>query len=321
MTRIACAMLRLGIFVALCASSGARADDTSQGVMLPALEPTAPGSAVPGVASLSLGDKQGNRVVTLELQLTGTSPALSIHIPPFGWRGEAEPYPDRQFPELRVTLDGAPAHILSQPVVLFDGADITAQVGAARLDPFTITATPPFVDPVSGAEAAFAQLQKLGAITTDQDGNKLAQWSAGQDIKIPLGDAGARRLGLSYTARPGFAVVGTLDASFPLGKYCLTLDGLRHRLAMSARGDVAVETFAIPVGIAAKPPEELRVTLAPWIPAADPYFPGGANMLRAFCGADHQPVITGLEGVSHDAAAGSDGVAHILVIAPVLPAP
>jgi len=317
------AALRLGVVLAvLCGSSGSWADDMSQGVKLPALEATAPADAVAGVASLSLGDKESNRAVTLELQLKSTSPALFIHIPPFGWLGEAEPYPERQFPELRVTLDGAPTEILSQPLVLFGGTDITAQVGAARLDPFTITATPPLVDPVPGAEAAFAQLQKQGAITTDQDGNRLAQWSAGRDIKIQLGGTGVRKLGLSYTARPGFAAMSTLDDSFPLDKYCLTQDGLRHRLVnKSAQGGVVVQTFAIPAGIGAKPPEKLRVTLAPWIPAADPSFPGGANVLRFFCGADRQPVVSGLAGVDHDAAVGPDGAVHVLVITPAPPAP
>jgi len=63
------------------------------------------------------------------------------------------------------------------------------------------------------------------------------------------------------------------------------------------------------------------VTLSPWTPDFVVSFLNGPNMLRIFCGADRQPVITGHEGVSHDAATGLDGVVHILVIAPMRPTP
>jgi hypothetical protein len=94
------------VLTALCTSPNARADDTSNGVTLPALEAMPPGSATLGTATLSLGGAQSNRAVTLGLTVlrTRASKALAIHIPPFGWLGEAAPYPDRQFPELHVML-------------------------------------------------------------------------------------------------------------------------------------------------------------------------------------------------------------------------
>jgi hypothetical protein len=306
----------------LCICFGARADDASRGVMFPAPEAVAPDKVIPGAAMLSLGDDQDNRTVALELALSPvkSSRTLSIHIPPFGWSGESEPYPDRQFPELNVTLDGKPATILSQPRVTFAGQDITDKVVAAQLAPFAITATPPLVDPAPGAGAAYTQLQSLGAITTDQDGNHLAQWRVGRDMTIPLDTA--QHLRFNYKARPAFASVQRLNAAgtlFTLSDYCVTTDLLRHRLAgVSAGASFALEAFAIPAGIGTKPPTSLRVTLAPWVAAAEAGFPSSSHLLRVFCDADHHPVITGLAGIRHDAATGPDGVFRILVIAPAL---
>jgi hypothetical protein len=306
----------------LCICFGARADDASRGVVLPAPEAVAPGVVVPGAAMLSLGDDQDNRTVMLELALSPgkNTRTLSIHIPPFGWSGESEPYPDRQFPELSATLDGKPATILSQSHVTFAGQDITDKVAAAQLSPFAITATPPLVDPAPGAGASYTQLQSLGAITTDQDGNHLAQWRAGRDIAIPLDTA--QHLRFNYKARPAFASVQRLDAAgtlFPLGDYCVTTDLLRHKLGgVPAGANFALEAFAIPVGIGTRPPTSLRVTLASWVGSAEAGFPSSPHLLRIFCGADHHPVMTGLAGIRHDAATGSDGVLRILVISPAL---
>jgi hypothetical protein len=306
----------------LCICFGARADDASRGVMLPAPQAVTPGEVVPGAAMLSLGGDQDNRTVALELALSPgkNNRALSIHIPPFGWSGESEPYPDRQFPELSATLDGKPATILSQSHVTFAGQDITDKVAAAQLSPFAITATPPLVDPAPGAGTAYRQLQSLGAITTDQDGNHLAQWRVGRDMTIPLDTA--QHLRFNYKARPAFASVQGLDAAgtlFTLGDYCVTKDLLRHKLAgVSSGASFALEAFAIPTGIGTRPPTSLRVTLAPSASTAEAGFPSSSHLLRVFCGADHHPVITGLAGVRHDAATGPDGVVRILVISPVL---
>jgi len=320
--RIAWGVLKLLTGALVGASGAARAEDISEGVRLPALEVSGPGSATVGTVKVSLGDKESNRAVKLDLEVRGTASGLSLHIPPFGWRGEGETFPERQFPELRVTLDGVPAGIVSNPQVVFDGRDITAEVRAARLDPFIVTETRPLVEAASGAEAAFEKLRALGAVATDQAGNQVARWSAGREIRIPLGGgAGEWKLGLSYAARPGFAELMGVDGRFPFKDYCLDDDVVRRWLnSVAARQGIVVQTFAIPAALGAKP-AELHVTLAPFQPVADPGFPGGPDVLRAFCGADRQPVVTGREGVSHDAAAAADGAVQVLVIVPMPPAP
>jgi hypothetical protein len=314
------------VLTALCTSPNARADDTSNGVTLPALEAMPPGSATLGTATLSLGGAQSNRAVTLGLTVlrTRASKALAIHIPPFGWLGEAEPYPDRQFPELHVMLNGKSAYTVSQEHVEFDGADITADIASAGLDPFTITTTPPLVDPEQGASSAFAHLKKRGAITTDQDGNNLAQWTAGRDISISLEGKAAAQLGLTYTARPAFATVQSLNelaTRFSLSNYCVTPNSLRHLLdGVPTKTGFAVEAFTIPIGIGATPPAHLRLTLARWMPAAEYGFPSSPHLLRLFCGMNRQPIFTGMTGVSQEAVPAVDGSVRVLVISSIQPA-
>jgi hypothetical protein len=150
-------------------------------------------------------------------------------------------------------LNGKSAYTVSQEHVEFDGADITADIASAGLDPFTITTTPPLVDPEQGASSAFAHLKKRGAITTDQDGNNLAQWTAGRDISISLEGKAAAQLGLTYTARPAFATVQSLNelaTRFSLSNYCVTPNSLRHLLdGVPTKTGFAVEAFTIPIGI------------------------------------------------------------------------
>jgi len=278
-------------------------------VRFPVLEPGTPGTVAVSMANLTLGDNSNNEAVHLDLELTGTIPSLSLHFRPFSWLGEGVTYPDRHFPELRIALNGALTEVDSQAVVMFGGADITAEVNAARLDPFVITSLP-FVDPQPGAEAAFAQLQKRGAIQTDEGGNPSAKWSTGRDVTIRLGQGAVQRLGLSYNARPGFHALLNLDTDLPLSEYCITHDALISALGKpsSKESFYVAENYAIPVGVSGAP-RQLRVTLAPWI--GDPRFP---QLLRVFCGADRKPVIAGRSGISHDAAAGTDGAVQVLMI-------
>ena len=150
------------------------------------LEPGSSGSVAVSTANLTLGGDSNNADVHLDLELTGITSSLSLHFPPFSWPGEGVTHPDRQFPELRVTLNGAPTEVASRTVAIFGGADFTAEVKASRFDPFIITSQP-VVEPQPGAEAAFTQLQKRGAIEAREGGVYLANWTAGTDVTIGLG--------------------------------------------------------------------------------------------------------------------------------------
>ena len=91
--------------LALGASGPAAADDSSKGVQLPGWQ-AEPGGSVTVTAAAIVLDGQ---TATATLTLAGGRPApvrLSLTTPRFGWLGEGEPYPDRQFPELAVRLDG-----------------------------------------------------------------------------------------------------------------------------------------------------------------------------------------------------------------------
>jgi len=295
--------------VLLSACCNARAEDESQGVRFPVLEPGSSGSVAVSTANLTLGGDNNNEAVHLDLELTGTTSSLSLHFPPFSWPGEGVTYPDRHFPELRVTLNGAPTEVASRTVAMFGGADITAEVNAAGFDPFVI-ASQPIVEPQRGAEAAFTQLQKRGAIEASEGGAYLANWTAGRDVTISFGQGAVQRLGLNYNARPAFHTMSELDADLSLDDYCITRDGLISALGKPTSKNIfyVTENYAIPVGVSGAP-RELHVTLAPWV--GDPDFP---QLLRVFCSADRKPVIAGRSGISHDAAAGADGIVQVLMI-------
>ena len=142
--------------------------------------------------------------------MTNVSPGglgrIVIHGPRFGWLGDSEPYPERQFPELQASVDGTPVTVISGFSAFVGSTDISATLRDAQLDPFVIAQTPPFVSAVAGHEIAFNKLVELGAIQKSDDGT-LAKWDVARDIGVTLGRDGQHTLALTYTARPAYALI------------------------------------------------------------------------------------------------------------------
>ena len=287
----------------------ARADDASNGVMLPGMQSTPTGSVRVVVASVVLRADQVAVSITADVA-PGRVGHVVIHGPRFGWLGEAETYPDRQFPELQASVDGT-AVVLNSSFSAFAGStDISATLRDARLDPFVIAQTPPFVGAVAGHELAFNKLVALGAIEKS-DGGSLAHWDAARDIGIALGKGGQHTLTLTYTARPAYALIPfkRLGATVPLASYCLSRTDLARLRGLSVAGrSLVVRQYAVPVGMDDKPVAKVQVSVT----ASGK--PEPEHALVAFCGADGRATMGRTSDVSAAAQTDSKGVLHILAV-------
>jgi hypothetical protein len=207
-------------------------------------------------------------------------------MPRFGWLGESEPYPDRQFPELQILDGGAPARTESNFAAFVGSADVTEAIHAAGVEPFAIADTPPFVTPGVGGAPALETLERLGAVE-NSGGDYIAKWTAQRKVKVAL-NPGSDTLTLTYKARPGYALLRFDQISRPayLAKYCLSTHDLVSVFghAVATRMFV-VSDYAIPLSIDDRPPPSLSVTVDA------PGKEGVQRSLIAFCGADGKAVI------------------------------
>jgi len=279
-----------------------KASDSSVGVPLPGFVSVPEHGAAAKESDLALhGDDVSLRVV---IEQHGRDPMLLIRGPRFGWLGEAEPYPDRNFPELRATLNGADAGTSTFRAFIGD-LEITGDVVASRLDPFAIVATPPFVAPSEGeARRAFDRLTAERAVEL-ADGQYLARWTAQRLFTISLGENITSAVSLAYRARPGFLLLGwaDLDRLIPLGAYCVTPSALRQELKSNGQdlSQFVAKTFDISVGVDDRAPANTRARVA--------------DKNTVFCGADGQRVFGGPNQPPAMPRA-NDGIVRILRIEP-----
>jgi len=245
--------------------------------------------------------------------MTNVSPGglgrIVIHGPRFGWLGDSEPYPERQFPELQASVDGTPVTVISGFSAFVGSTDISATLRDAQLDPFVIAQTPPFVSAVAGHEIAFNKLVELGAIQKSDDGT-LAKWDVARDIGVTLGRDGQHTLALTYTARPAYALIPfhQLATTVPLASYCLSKANLARLLGRSATDlSFVIRQYAVPVGVDDKPVAKVQVSVM----ASGKSEP--QQTLVAFCGSNGRAMIGRGSDVSA-AQTDSMGRLHILTI-------
>jgi hypothetical protein len=274
------------------------ADDISRGVPLAGLTSVPATSLRATDVQLQLDDD----AVLLHMALlpTTSGAALTLSGPRFAWMGEAEPYPDRQFPELHATLDGKVLASQSPDFVAFAGGrEITSDLLELGIDPFVIATTPPFVySPQDTAgRAKFQRLQSLGAVLTE-DGQYLARWQAQRLLRWQIGAAQAV-FTLAYKARPAFALqdLQREPALQQLKAYCATPALLRQRLAQAGQSSafVFVKQYAIAVGIDGHAPKSLSVLIS--------------EPNAVFCAADGKAAFGGGKPV---AARGVGGIFYLL---------
>jgi hypothetical protein len=254
---VGCRTLFLGLVLA--SAAAAHANDSSRGVPLPGLQAEPADSLDASAATFDLQDGKINLSITLRRSgATAVNPAVVIRGPRFGWLGEAEPYPDRQFPELKAAFDGEALPPAMDFAVFAGEQDVTAAIRDAGLDPFAITDTPPFVDlPQGRGRTAFDHLLAAHAVQRS-DGQFLAKWTAQRLFRFDTAGRTRTVLSLSFRARPGFSLVTLRDLTraVRLESYCVTAESLSGQLGRSAADRrFVVKTYEIVLGVDGKPPE------------------------------------------------------------------
>jgi hypothetical protein len=276
--------------------------------MLPGLGSEPAGSVTVSQASLVL--RSGQVEVTLTVSVPrGLGGSVSIQMPRFGWLGDGETYPDRQFPELQIVAGGVPATMESSFAAFVGSADVSEALRSAGIDPFAIAQTPPFVTAKTGGAPALVALERLGAVEK-YEGEYLAKWTAQRKVKLAL-KPGPDTLKLTYKPRPGYGLLRFDQITRPayLAKYCLSAPALESIFGHSAANRMfVVLEYAIPSSIDDKPPLSLSI-------AADAL--GKEEMKRsvvAFCGTDGKAVIGQATNVKTSARTDAKGIVRILSI-------
>lgn len=297
---------RLRLFVIslllLAHATDSYADDSSAGVTLGGMLSEPQGSVTPISSSLSL--LRNNVAISLDIKVSGNARAqLILRTPRFGWLGESETYPERQFPELQVTSPKGPLLVDDSFVAFMGSTDVTEAIRNAHLDPFAITETPPFVNSKTADIAAINRLIQLGAIEKSES-NYLAKWKIQRVVKISV-KSGLDTIDLEYKVRPAFVLcrLRELDKPAFLEKYCLSARDLMAMSSGFGRSQMFVATeYSIPVSVDNKPIASVMVH---------------TDATRtAFCGTGRKSVIGRTDGPT-DAAASTDstGTVHVLAIA------
>ena len=241
------------IAVALLAPAAAYADDSSRGVPLPGLRSDPPSSVAASAAALEM---RGG-VVSLTLHVAvrpSQGAAILLQMPSFGWLGESETYPDRQFPELRIEVDGSPATLSDTFTARAGTANVTAALRKAGVDPYLIIDTPPFVK-LKPDDPNALDLQRLGAIESSE-GQWLAKWTVQRTVRTAL-KAGAHTVKLVYKARPAIALMRGSQLTTPAFASAYCTSGMEIAKGRS----FVVRTFAIPVSIDSKPLPGVSIAL------------------------------------------------------------
>jgi hypothetical protein len=229
----------LAIAAAASVSGAVMANDSSTGVASPIFATQSAHHDFVRNASVRI---DGSAVtVALDVDIRPGEPGrASVTMPKFSWRGAADPYPDRQYPELKIDVDGKPA-VLDDGFEAFVGSlDVSKQVRDAKLDPFAITDSPPIVEPARDKGPEFKALEDIGAITQNDDLH-LAHWSARRIVQLQLPN-GSSRVTLRYNSRPAYHLtsLSELGARDTLSSYCLTPTSLRRGLAGQKRDSMWV---------------------------------------------------------------------------------
>jgi hypothetical protein len=274
--------------------------------MLPGLRAEPAGSVKATSATLVL--KAGKVEATLTVNAQAAGNALTIQMPRFGWLGESETYPDRQFPELEILVNGAPAKMESTFAAFVGTTDVTAAVRKAGVDPFAIADTPPFATPSGGAQGSEALLS-LGAV--EKSGSDyIAKWTAQRKVRITL-SGGPSKVTLIYKARPAVALrrFEQTARAISLAPFCMTPADLNAALGHPpATRTFAVTEYAIPSSVGDVAPAE-GVTLS--MDASET----GTKPFFAFCGAGGKPVTGKNASGKTPARLDAKGIARILVVA------
>ncbi len=283
---------------ALCATFAlaAVARDSSDGFALPGLTSDPPGSVTPKDTAVRVAGAK----ITVDVAVsTGTDiPGLVVQGAPFGPAAATEPYPERHFPELEVSIDGGPVQVEEFTAAFVGNKNIMLFVREAHLDPWAITRSPPWSAAEGANPRALKALAGLGAIEKSGDGY-LARWAGRRGVRIPLYKGRDQQVELRYTARPAFAPATVLSVVTPARErdYCLSEAALRRFAhSLPATQPLTVHEYSIAAGIDDSAPASVTLEMS----AAD----GGRIASRAWifaCG-PHRKAIAAVGNVKRQAA-------------------
>lgn len=224
-------------------------------------------------APLSRGAEIARAVVYLEAEEADVSltpgPSLANPIqlrvqgPVFGWSGDSEPYPDRHFPELRFFSNGQPVPYTESFRATVGTADISALLSDAKVSPWLIADTPPFVPTEDMPTETRSKLTQAGAMSSS-GGDYLAQWRAQRTLGVAV--VPGQTLDMRYRLRPGYAQMSLqeLGRATLRQRYCLTgthLQALHKRFGRSAQ--FITRYYAMAVGWEGRVPSSVRLTVVP----------------------------------------------------------
>ena len=211
----------------VCGVSGlagaALADERSDGVTPRiVLAPQAPLARGAEIARAVVYLEAGEADVSLTPGPFLVSPILlRVQGPVFGWLGESEPYPDRHFPELRFFSNGQPVPYTESFRATVGTVDISALLSDAKVSPWLIADTPPFVATEDMPAETRSKLTQAGAMSAS-GGDYLAQWRAQRTLGVAL--VPGQTLDMRYRLRPGYALLSLqeLGGATLRQRYCLT---------------------------------------------------------------------------------------------------
>jgi hypothetical protein len=284
-----------------------RAGEARVGVPLPGLvsddaEPVLCDSARVNIAA-------GRVSIALSVRATGDAPALLLDGPLFGWSGASDPYPDRQFPELEIRLDGAVTTPENSFLAFAGKTNVTNMLRSAAVDPWAITRTPPAIESLPANAQVVKGLKSFGAIESSDD-STLAKWTAQRRVRIPLKNAAGQNVELNYRARPSESMLTAeqLDTTSREKTYCISpASSSRLPHSRSAGSLFVVTEYDVATGIDGKPPA--LVTFSWSHAAVDPVD------YVFFCGPHGKPVAR--KGSVRGEAAEVDeaGFLHVMTVA------
>jgi hypothetical protein len=303
----------LTLTLALAMAPALEAAESRMGVPLPGLQSDPPDTVAPEDCAVSLVD--GRVSVDMSVSTVEEKPALLFEGPLFGWNGPSEPYPDRQFPELHLRVDGDPSKPTETFEVFVGKRNISMLIKMAGMDPWAITRTPPLTAAHPQHVQVLQVLNDLGAV--DPSGNDfLAKWQARRILRISLKSIPAQHVQFDYTARPAMSIISaaTLDSASREHRYCIS-PGLLRRLIHRGPdlSSLTVSEFTVPTGIDGKPPQSVTVTMS-----AGPGADAGPRAYWFLCGLHGKPIARRGSVNRERADVDDSGAVHVLrVVEPV----
>jgi hypothetical protein len=288
-----------------------RADDASCGVALPAPVAIPAGAIRAKSSSVTISSQMITVQMSVEV-INVKGAILKLTLPRFGWMGEAEPYPDRDFPELKILIDGKIAALGDRFRAFIGKEEITRDLEQDKLDPFVIVDTPPFLAWKNEDGHSVDGLKAAGAI--EADGNRyVAKWDAQRIITLDV-PSGVHELSITHKARSAFHLL-TIECPTHLESLaggCISANDLATAFRERAAA-ITVQEYAVPATIAGERPESVEAH----VDVSDAQ--QGRPDLVAFCGRIARAVITTNGRVSGPARPDSDGKVYVLVIKKTAP--